>query len=50
MRNIKIKDFPNMYSETTYSLFFGIPYAHHYKPRFVHFLPHFSLRIVIKSG
>ena len=27
-----------------------IPYARHYKPRLVYFLPHFSLRFIIKSG
>jgi hypothetical protein len=27
-----------------------IPYARHYNPRFVYFLPHFSVRFIIKSG
>ena len=25
----------------------NIPYAHHYNPRFVYFLPHFSLRFIL---
>ena len=29
---------------------FQLPYASHYKPWLVYFLPHFSLRIIIKSG
>jgi hypothetical protein len=28
----------------------NIPYAHHYNPRHVYFLLHFSLRFIIKSG
>ena len=27
-----------------------LPYARHYKLRLVYFLPHFSLRFIIKSG
>ena len=27
-----------------------IPYARHYNPRFVYFLPHFSVRFIIKRG
>ena len=27
-----------------------LPYARHYKPRLVYFLPHFSLRFIFKSG
>ena len=27
-----------------------VPYARHYNPRFVYFLPHFSVRFIIKSG
>ena len=27
-----------------------LPYARHYNPRFVYFLPHFSVRFIIKSG
>ena len=27
-----------------------IPYARHYNPQFVYFLPHFSVRFIIKSG
>ena len=26
-----------------------VPYARHYKPRLVYFLPHFSVRFIIKS-
>ena len=26
-----------------------LPYARHYKPRLVYFLPHFSMRFIIKS-
>ena len=29
---------------------FSLPYARHYNPRFVYFLPHFSVRFIIKSG
>ena len=29
---------------------FSIPYARHYNPRFVYFLPHFSVRFIIKRG
>ena len=28
----------------------SIPYAHHYNPRFVYFLPHFSLQFILKSS
>ena len=27
-----------------------VPSARHYKPRLVYFLPHFSVRFIIKSG
>ena len=27
-----------------------VPYARHYNPRFVFFLPHFSLRFIFESG
>ena len=27
-----------------------LPYARHYNPRFVYFLPHFSVRFITKSG
>jgi hypothetical protein len=29
---------------------FYVPYARHYNPRFVFFLPHFSLRFIFESG
>ena len=27
-----------------------LPYAHRHNPRLVYFLPHFSLRLIIKNG
>ena len=36
--------------KTNWCLQNDVPYARHYNPRFVYFLPHFSVRSIIKSG
>ena len=33
-----------------FKLVYGLPYARHYNPQFVYFLPHFSVQFIIKSG